>query len=96
MVTDVSNRYAAIALVGPRAKKLLDAWVAGPHAGSAIVVNETPAAFELLVPAAEGPALFEQLLVLGARFQVACVRLDALEHLAASHRFDAAAGATLR
>ena len=58
---------------------------------AAIVVQEGDATVELLVPAAHGPALWHRLLEAGEPFGVACVGLDALEHLAASEHLGGAA-----
>jgi hypothetical protein len=60
-----------------------------------IVLREADAAFEVLVPSADGPAEWEKLLAVGVPFHVACVGLDALAHLAASRRLHDSAGAIL-
>lgn len=95
VAVDLSNRYAAISVVGPRAADLLAACNSKDQRTSPIVLREAEAAFEVLVPAAEGPAEWEKLLAVGVAFQIACVGLDALAHLAASHRLDSSVGATL-
>jgi glycine cleavage system aminomethyltransferase T len=86
LAVDVSNHYAAIGVVGPRATELLS--VADFHTpeGQPIVLRDGPDSFELLVDAGNGPALWGQLLEAGAPFRLACVGLDALGHLAASNR----------
>jgi glycine cleavage system aminomethyltransferase T len=89
VVVDVSNRYAAIALIGPRAADLLAACdFRTARCTPPIVLREARTAFEVLVLAAEGPAQWEQLLSVGSAFQIACVGLDALTQLAVSHRLD--------
>lgn len=75
--------YAAIGLVGPRAAELLDAIDLNP---SGIVIAEAPGCFEVLLPAAHGPELWEYLLDAGAPFDLACVGHDALDRLAAARR----------
>jgi glycine cleavage system aminomethyltransferase T len=94
VAVDVSKRYAAIGVIGPRAAELLGACDFTAQPTSPIVLREAEAAFEVHVPAAEGPAQWERLLAVGDRFQIACVGLDALTHLAASHRLDNSVGAT--
>jgi glycine cleavage system aminomethyltransferase T len=89
IVADVSNRYVAIALIGPRASDLLAACdLRTAQDTPPIVLREARTAFEVLVPAAEGPGQWEQLLSVGGAFQIACVGLDALTQLAVSHRLD--------
>jgi hypothetical protein len=77
---------AAIGVIGPRAEELLRAGGLRGVERPAIVVRERADSFEVLVPADQGPALFESLLELGAGYRIACVGLDALEHLAVSRR----------
>jgi glycine cleavage system aminomethyltransferase T len=87
-VNDISERYAAIGVVGPFAVNLLRAATLGAYAyaDESLVLCTGLDAFEVLVDAAAGPALWNRLLHAGAPFGVACVGLDALEHLAASGR----------
>ena len=75
--------YAVIAAIGPRAQQLVELidWD-----GSLVVLCEGPGCYELLVAAADGPALWTRLLEVGARLNVACVGQDALDRLAASGR----------
>jgi glycine cleavage system aminomethyltransferase T len=94
VAVDVSDRYAAIAVIGPRAEELLAACDVEAHGTPAIVLREAEAAFEVLVPALDGPGQWERLLEVGAPFRVACVGLDALEHLAASRRLDRSIGSS--
>lgn len=95
LVVNVSDRYAAIAVIGPRAGDLLGAAVS-PPGPQPIVLQDGSNTLEVLVEAASGPALWAHMLEAGAPFQVACVGLDALDHLAASRRVGGAASATVR
>jgi glycine cleavage system aminomethyltransferase T len=92
-VSYLSNRYAAIAVVGPRADELLAACDFEAQRTRPLVLRETEAAFEVLVPSADGPAEWERLLAVGVPFRIACVGLDALAHLAASRRLHNSVGA---
>jgi glycine cleavage system aminomethyltransferase T len=80
---DRTNDFAAMALVGPNAEALLES-VDLPS--SAITLHEAGLLYEVLVPPALGPAVWDQLLEAGAPLQVACVGLDAIEHLIATRR----------
>jgi glycine cleavage system aminomethyltransferase T len=91
-VLECGDRFAAIGIVGPRARELLRARELEAAEVPAVVLRETDASFEILVQATQGPAQWEKLLEIGAPFAVACVGLDALEHLAASHRLGSAIG----
>jgi glycine cleavage system aminomethyltransferase T len=93
---DVSDRYAAIGVLGPRAEELLASCSFQTQGPPSIVLREANAAFEVLVPAAEGAARWDRLLEGGAPFRIACVGLDALEHLAASHRLDRSIASKVR
>jgi glycine cleavage system aminomethyltransferase T len=93
---DLSDRYTAIGLIGPRAEELLASCNFQTQGTPPIVLRESNTAFEVLVPATEGPALWDRLLELGAPLRIACVGLDAIEHLAASHRLDRPIGSTVR
>jgi glycine cleavage system aminomethyltransferase T len=83
---DATREYAAIALVGPNAEALLDA---ADLPSSAITLHEAGLLWEVLVPPALGPAVWDQLLEAGAPLDVACVGLDAIESLSASKRLRA-------
>jgi glycine cleavage system aminomethyltransferase T len=83
---DVSDRYAAIAVVGPKAAELLEGLSFDP-ANPPITVSEGANSFELLIDVQRGPMLWAALLTAGAPLHVASVGLDAIEHLTASHRF---------
>jgi len=87
VAVDVSDQYAAISVVGPRAQALLDACGFDAHNAPPIVLREAEDAFEVLVSPERGPELWEQLLAVGGPLGVACVGLEALEHLAAARRF---------
>ena len=85
-----SNRtaaYAAIGLIGPRAKELLMEIDLNP---SGQVIQEALGCYEILLAAERGPELWEHLLEAGAPYDLACVGHDALDRLAAAHRFDQA------
>jgi glycine cleavage system aminomethyltransferase T len=87
LAVDVSSRYAAIGVVGPLAEDLLATAAIDDGDGRPIVMRDGQGALELLVDTGEAERLWARLLEAGAPFRVACVGLDALEHLAASHRF---------
>ena len=81
-----SNRtpaYAAIGLIGPRAKELLLEVDLTP---SGQIIQEALGCYEIILPADHGPELWDYLLVAGAPYDLACVGHDALDRLAASHR----------
>jgi hypothetical protein len=81
---EISNRFAAIEVIGPRASELLRA-VDVHRPGTDVVVLENRAtSYELLIDAETGSALWGRLLDAGAPLRVACVGLEALEHLAVS------------
>jgi glycine cleavage system aminomethyltransferase T len=86
LVVDVTGRYAAIGVIGPRATDLLSSADFHTPEGQPIVLRDGSNSLELLVDSEVGPALWGQLLEAGAPLSIACVGLDALEHLAASHR----------
>jgi glycine cleavage system aminomethyltransferase T len=75
--------YAAIGLVGPRAGEMLDAIDLNP---SGVVIQEARDRWEVILPAAHGPELWNYLLEAGEPFDLACVGHDALDRLAASRR----------
>jgi hypothetical protein len=87
-VHERDDRFAAIGVIGPCAKELVSGGAWQAEETPPIVVRETDTSFEMLVPVAHGPVTWEKLLELGAPFRIACVGMDALEHLAASHRLD--------
>jgi hypothetical protein len=88
VAVDLSNRTAAIGVIGPRAAQLLGACNFKAHGTPPIVLREAETVFEIIVPAAQGPALWKKLLATGVQFQVACVGLDALARLDASRRLN--------
>jgi hypothetical protein len=75
--------YAAIGLIGPRAKQLLVEIDLTP---SGVVIQEAFGSYEVILPAAHGPELWEYLLEAGGPYGLSCVGHDALDRLAASHR----------
>jgi len=80
---DRTSVYAAIGLLGPRAHELLEAVDLQP---TGLVVQEAPGCYEVLLPAAHGPELWDFLMEAGAPYGLACVGHDALDRLSASHR----------
>lgn len=78
-----TSTYAVIGLVGPRASELLNEVDLTP---SGLIVRESRDAFEVLLPADHGPALWNFLVEAGEPFDLACVGHDALDRLAASRR----------
>jgi glycine cleavage system aminomethyltransferase T len=78
-----TGAYAAIGLIGPRAQELLTTIDLNP---SGLVIQEARDCFEVILPAAHGPELWDRLLEAGAQFDLACVGHDALDRLAASRR----------
>ena len=83
-VLEVSGNYAALDLVGPRAEQALAAAAIDEDRDPVIVVRQGTAVVELLVPRANGPAMWNRLLEAGQPLGLSCVGLDALEHLAVS------------
>ena len=78
--------FAGIGLIGPSAERLIHAARAGTPGLPAIVLQEEPGTFELLVPAEEAVTAWRALMDAGRPLHVACVGIDALEHLdAADH-----------
>jgi glycine cleavage system aminomethyltransferase T len=82
-IHDATRDYAALALIGPNAEPLLDTT---DLPSSAITLHEAGLLYEVLVPAAHGPVLWDQLLEAGAPFGIACVGLNAVERLTATRR----------
>ena len=80
-VHDVSADFAALELVGPRAEQVVEAAAIDPQADPVTILRESGTGIELLVPRGQGPALFNRLLEAGGPLGIACVGLDALEHL---------------
>jgi glycine cleavage system aminomethyltransferase T len=77
--------FAAIGLIGPRAKELLMEIDLNP---SGVVIQEALGCYEIILAAERGPELWEYLLEAGAPYDLACVGHDALDRLSAAHRFD--------
>ena len=95
VAVDISNRFAAIQVIGPRAADVVVAADFHHRQDDPIVVLDGASSYELLVMAEAGPALWSRLLDAGAPLSVACVGLEALEHLAASHRLARSASPTV-
>ena len=85
MVDLGSGTGRMLTLIGPRAKELLMEIDLNP---SGVVIQEALGCYEVLLPAERGPELWEYLLEAGAPYGLACVGHDALDRLAAAHRFD--------
>lgn len=83
-VRDVSGDYAAFDLIGPLAGEVLEAAAVDEDEDPAIVLHESEACVELLVARRQGPSMWNRMLEAGAPSGIACVGLDALEHLAVS------------
>jgi glycine cleavage system aminomethyltransferase T len=84
---DRTSVYAAIGLIGPRASELLNEVDLSP---SGLIIREGRDSYEILLPAAHGPQLWDYLIEAGEPFELACVGHDALDRLAASRRRPAA------
>jgi glycine cleavage system aminomethyltransferase T len=80
---DATREFAAMAVVGPQAQALLSG---ADLPSSAITLHETGLLYEVLVPAAQGPQVWDLLLDEGADYSIACVGLEAIEHLTATRR----------
>ena len=85
MASNRTAAFAAIGLIGPRAKELLMEVDLTP---SGQIIQEARGCYEVILPADHGPELWDFLLEAGAPYDLACVGHDALDRLAASHRFD--------
>jgi glycine cleavage system aminomethyltransferase T len=83
VATNRTAAYAAIGLIGPRAKELLMEIDLTP---TGVIIQEALGCYEVILPADHGPELWDYLLEAGARYDLACVGLDALDRLAAAHR----------
>ena len=80
-VTDVSAEHVGISLVGPCAREVLDAAHIEHEELPVLVFDGDVAEIELLVTPGYAPALWNQLLAAGDEHGIACVGLEALEHL---------------
>lgn len=85
-VGDRGDELVALCLLGPKAGEVLDAAGVGTLRAPAVVMPEGPRCVEVLVPAAEGPALWDRLLEAGRPCSIACVGVDAIERLFVSER----------
>ena len=85
VVTDLPTEHVALELIGPLAEQVLADAAVGTSDDPVIVLRGGGGpGVELLVAAAHGPALWNRLLQAGESYGIACVGLEALEHLAAS------------
>ena len=84
---EITERFAAIEVIGPRAAQLTRAAILELPDHAVITVRYDTDTYELLIDRDNGPDVWESLLTAGASVSVACVGLDALTHLAAArHR----------
>jgi glycine cleavage system aminomethyltransferase T len=83
MASNRTAAYAAIGLIGPRAKELLMDVDLTP---SGQIIQEALGCYEIVLPADHGPELWDYLMEAGAPYDLACVGHDALDRLTASHR----------
>lgn len=88
-VTDIGPETAAVTLIGPLAEDVFAAAGMNEDEDVAVVLRDRDACIELLVARRQGPAMWSRLLDAGERFGIACVGLDAIEHLAVSRDLDA-------
>lgn len=83
---EITERFAAIELIGPRAAQLIRAaMIELPDRMVTAIALETDT-YELLIDREDGPELWRCLLTAGASVSVACVGLDALTQLAAARQ----------
>jgi hypothetical protein len=91
-VVDASHDHVAVELIGPLTTEVMAAAGVGTPDDPAIVVPDSRGpGVELLVSAAQGPALWNRLLAAGESYGLSCVGLEALEHLEASEHLGGAA-----
>jgi glycine cleavage system aminomethyltransferase T len=90
-VKELSTEYTALELIGPLAEVVAREAGVGTEEDPTIAMAESPSRVELLVPAALGPAMWNRLLAAGESYDISCVGLEALEHLAASEHLGGAA-----
>jgi glycine cleavage system aminomethyltransferase T len=80
-VVDVSHDHVAVELIGPLSAEVMDAAGIGTSDDPVVVVAGSGGpGIELLVPAAQGPALWNRLLAAGESYGISCVGLEALRH----------------
>jgi glycine cleavage system aminomethyltransferase T len=87
-VVDVAPDHVALTLVGPLADAVLRASQVEEE-DDVIVVRRNPISVELLASRQHGPALWYRLLEAGEEFEIACVGVDATEHLEVSDHMGA-------
>src|SRR3954468_18520641 len=80
-VRDISAEYAAMELIGPLALEVLQSAAVDPEKDPVTVLVGGEDYVELLVARGYGPALWNRLLDAGETSGIACVGLEALEHL---------------
>lgn len=85
-VSDISADHVVVDLIGPFAEDVLRASEIEREEGPALVMRRVFQHVELVVPAAQGPALWNRLLEAGEPFGIGCVGVEAVEHLAVSAR----------
>jgi hypothetical protein len=84
VAVEITERFAAIEVIGPRAAQLIRAAILELPDRVVIAIAPDSDTYELLIERGDGPALWSCLLAVGASVSVACVGLDALTHLAAA------------
>ena len=84
LAIEITDRLAAIEVIGPRAAQLIRAAMLElPNHVVTTIAHDTDT-YELLIDRDHGPNLWACLLSAGAAVSVACVGLNALAHLAAA------------
>jgi glycine cleavage system aminomethyltransferase T len=81
---EITERYAAIEVIGPRAAELIRAAILELPDQVVIAIEHDTDTYELLIERDNGPYLWNCLLTVGTAVSIACVGLDALTHLAAA------------
>ena len=84
VAVEVTDRLAGIEVIGPRATELIRAVSLQLLDREVIVLDTGTDAYELLIDRDDAPQLWSCLLDAGRSVSVACVGLEALEHLAAA------------
>ena len=86
---EIADRFAAIEVIGPRAAQLIRAVALKLPDHDVIVIETSNDSYELLIDRHAGPRLWSSLLDAGTSVSVACVGVEALEHLAAARHIHA-------
>jgi glycine cleavage system aminomethyltransferase T len=76
--TDDDPEHVTLALIGPRAARVLDA--------AKLDAVPVRGGYEVVVPVRDGPDAWRHLLHAGEALGITCVGFDAVEHLAVSRR----------